>query len=59
MQLLKRTAAEAHIAILCTIHQPSASVYADFDNTLILSEAQVCPLSRSPPPPRYLPSYRP
>ena len=41
MAFLKRVAAEANIAVLCTIHQPPASVYAGFDNTLILSEAQV------------------
>ena len=40
MSFLKRIAAENHIAILCTIHQPPASVFAGFDNTLILSEAQ-------------------
>lgn len=40
MRFLKRVAAEANIAVLCTIHQPPASVYAGFDNTLVLSEAQ-------------------
>lgn len=54
MSFLKRIAAEANIAILCTIHQPPASVFAGFDNTLILSEAQVLLLPTRPqglPPP--------
>ena len=37
MTLLKKVAVDNQVAILCTIHQPSASVWAGFDNALILS----------------------
>ena len=37
MTLLKKVAIDNQVAILCTIHQPSASVWAGFDNALILS----------------------
>jgi len=41
MTFLKNIAAEINIAVACTIHQPPASVFADFDNTMILSMGRV------------------
>jgi len=37
MTFLKDIAASKNIAVVCTIHQPPASVFADFDNCMILS----------------------
>ena len=37
MTFLKGIAASKNIAVVCTIHQPPASVFADFDNCMILS----------------------
>ena len=34
-------AAEQNVAVVCTIHQPPASVFADFDNTMVLSMGRV------------------
>jgi len=41
MTFLKRIAHTANIAVLCTIHQPPASVFAGFDNTLILASGRI------------------
>ena len=41
MTYLKEIARKANVAILCTIHQPPASVFAGFDNTIILSMGRV------------------
>jgi ABC-type multidrug transport system ATPase subunit len=41
MTFLKEIATVQHLAIACTIHQPSASVFAGFDKTLILSDGRV------------------
>ena len=41
MSFLKVFAAQRNIAILCTIHQPSAAVFAGFDDTLILAEGRL------------------
>lgn len=41
MTFLKTIAAQKTIAILCTIHQPPASVFAGFDNALVLASGRV------------------
>jgi len=41
MKFMKEIAVQAQIAIVCTIHQPSASVFEGFDDTLILSGGRV------------------
>ena len=41
MSFLKTVAAERQIAVLCTIHQPPASVFAGFDDTLILASGRI------------------
>ena len=41
MTFLKNIAASANMAVVCTIHQPPASVFAGFDNTMILSMGRV------------------
>ena len=41
MTFLKDIAAEKQIAVICTIHQPPASVFAGFDNTMILSMGRI------------------
>jgi len=41
MALLKTIAQKTRIAIVCTIHQPSASVFEGFDDTLILSGGRI------------------
>jgi ABC-type multidrug transport system ATPase subunit len=41
MTFLKEIATTEKLAIACTIHQPSASVFAGFDKTLILSDGRV------------------
>jgi len=41
MKLLSKVASSKSAAVLCTIHQPSASVFAGFDKTLILSAGRV------------------
>jgi ABC-type multidrug transport system ATPase subunit len=41
MTFLKNVAAKNNIAVVCTIHQPPASVFAGFDNTMILSMGRV------------------
>ena len=41
MSFLKHVAKERDIAIVCTIHQPPASVFAGFDNALILSMGRI------------------
>jgi ABC-type multidrug transport system ATPase subunit len=37
MLFIRGLAKEANIIVVCTIHQPSASVYAGFDQTMVLS----------------------
>ena len=41
MHFLKVTAKQTNIPILCTIHQPSASVYEGFDDVLVLAAGRV------------------
>ena len=41
MSFLRTVAAEQNVAVVCTIHQPPASVFADFDNTMVLSMGRV------------------
>ena len=41
MSFLRAVAAEQNVAVVCTIHQPPASVFADFDNTMVLSMGRV------------------
>lgn len=41
MGFLKEIAAATGAAVLCTIHQPPASVFADFDNAMVLSMGRV------------------
>jgi len=40
-ELLNRLARAAHVAVVATIHQPAASVFATFDRVLIISRGQV------------------
>lgn len=37
MSMMNKVATDMKAAVLCTIHQPSAKVFAGFDKTLILS----------------------
>ena len=46
MSFLQKVAAEQNVAVVCTIHQPPASVFAGFDNTMVL---YVLGLSQIPP----------
>jgi ABC-type multidrug transport system ATPase subunit len=41
MKFMKEVAMQAQIAIVCTIHQPSFSVFEGFDDTLILSGGRI------------------
>lgn len=41
MTFLKNVAKEQNIAVVCTIHQPPASVFAGFDNVMVLSMGRV------------------
>ena len=41
MTFLKQIAEQEKIVVVCTIHQPSASVFAGFDDTLILASGRV------------------
>jgi ABC-type multidrug transport system ATPase subunit len=41
MAFLRQTARQWNVAMLCTIHQPSASVFAGFDECLILSSGRI------------------
>ena len=41
MKFLKQIATSRNIAVLCTIHQPPASVFAGFDDTLILASGRI------------------
>merc|ERR1719424_1269806 len=41
MTFLKRIAADRTIAVLCTIHQPPASVFAGFDDALVLAAGRI------------------
>ena len=41
MSFLKALAAQRGIAVLCTIHQPPASVFAGFDDNLILASGRI------------------
>jgi len=41
VSLLKAIATSRHASVLCTIHQPSAAVFASFDDVLVLTEGRV------------------
>ena len=41
MTFLKDVAARNNIAVVCTIHQPPASVFAGFDNAMVLSMGRI------------------
>eukprot|EP00929_Paragymnodinium_shiwhaense_P091301 TRINITY_DN51308_c0_g2_i1.p1 TRINITY_DN51308_c0_g2~~TRINITY_DN51308_c0_g2_i1.p1 ORF type:complete len:656 (+),score=104.14 TRINITY_DN51308_c0_g2_i1:25-1992(+) len=41
MKFLKTMAVECNVAVVCTIHQPASSVFAGFDQTLVLSAGRV------------------
>ena len=41
MSFLKKIAAEENVAVVCTIHQPPASIFAGFDNAMVLSMGRV------------------
>ena len=41
MTFLKTIAEQSNIAVVCTIHQPSAPVFAGFDDALILASGRV------------------
>ena len=41
MQFLKETASKNHIAIICTIHQPSSSVFANFSSVAFLTAGEM------------------
>merc|ERR1719352_667932 len=41
MSFLRTVAATQNVAVVCTIHQPPASVFAGFDNTMVLSMGRV------------------
>lgn len=41
MSFLQKVAAEQNVAVVCTIHQPPASVFAGFDNTMVLSMGKI------------------
>ena len=41
MTFLKQIASKREIAVLCTIHQPPASVFNGFDNALILASGRI------------------
>jgi ABC-type multidrug transport system ATPase subunit len=56
MHFLKETAARMHIAIICTIHQPSSSVFAGFDSVCFLTGGQLAYLGKAAALPEYLAS---
>ena len=41
MQFITTLAKAANVCVVCTIHQPSAAVYADFDRVMLLSSGKV------------------
>ena len=41
MSFLKEIASKKQIAVLCTIHQPPASVFAGFDDNLVLASGRI------------------
>lgn len=41
MKLLKDLSTKRTLAVICTVHQPSANVFAGFDQTLILADGRV------------------
>jgi len=41
MSFLQKVAAEQNVAVVCTIHQPPASVFAGFDSTMVLSLGKI------------------
>ena len=42
VRLLKRLAKQRHMNIICTIHQPSASIFFTFDKCMLLVGGEVC-----------------
>ena len=56
MTFLKNVAASNNIAVVCTIHQPPASVFADFDNAMVLSMGRVAYFGKAAKMSEYLTS---
>jgi len=56
MTFLKNFAAEKNIAVVCTIHQPPASVFAGFDNAMILSMGRIAYFGKAAKMSEYLTS---
>jgi len=54
MRLLREVALTNNTAVLCTIHQPSATIFEHFDNTMILSAGRVAYLGKAAQIERYL-----
>jgi ABC-type multidrug transport system ATPase subunit len=56
MAFLKETAARTHIAVVCTIHQPSTSVFDGFDSVCFLTGGRMAYLDKASALPGYLAS---
>ncbi|KAL1495243.1 hypothetical protein AB1Y20_017104 [Prymnesium parvum] len=56
MAFLKTTAAQMNVAVICTIHQPSTSVFAGFDSVAFLTGGKMAYVGKASQLPRYLES---
>ena len=56
MSFLQKVAAEQNVAVVCTIHQPPASVFAGFDNTMVLSMGRIAYFGKAKKMGQYLSS---
>ena len=54
MYFVKETAARMHIPIICTIHQPSSSVFASFDSVCFLTGGRFAYMGKASALPAYL-----